>query len=272
MGNDTVPTATHDTVPKAAHVHLISEDITIPPFSGSGTESVHAFLRRIDEECTRRSAHTDAEKLAILKARVCYDPSSLAGKLVKTDKFLSFTVYKDFTTALVSHFSGHSKLAATHSFLKVAQTVTHISRSTSDVYKAENVASSLSSELTDQLKSSQWIDENDNIKSSDFKRLMSYFLFIMQLDTPTFSVASDIEFSKKDFLYDVCKKISEKSPLQTQPVSMIQPSAPAHDPVSRPPITHESRHHSPTPHRKATISHIPTQPSSLSVTSPQRSV
>ena len=215
-------TMSENQVPAAPQVTLINDNVSLPNFSGNGSESVHAFVRRISEECTRRSAHSDAEKLAILKSRICHDQSSLAGKLVKTDKFLSFTSFDSFTSALVSHFASHSKLGATHSFLKVAQTITHITRSTADVYKAENIASSLSSEITEQLKSSNWIDADGNVKACDFKRLMSYFLFILQLDSTTFSVASDIEFAKDDFLYDVCKKITEKSPPAAQSVSIVQ--------------------------------------------------
>ena len=238
-------TMTDNTAPASPQVTLISDNVTLPNFSGNGSESVHAFVRRISEECTRRNARTDAERLAILKSRICHDQSSLAGKLVKTDKFLSFTTFDGFTTALVSHFAGHSKLGATHSFLKVAQTITHITRSTADVYKAENIASSLSAELTEQLKSSNWIDADDNIKSDDFKRLISYFLFVLQLDSTTFSVASDIEFVKDDFLYDVCKKITEKSPPTAQPVSIIQqpPQSPAPHHSGHPP---HSQTHSPS--------------------------
>ena len=236
-------------------VTLISDNVSIPPFSGTNSESVQAFVRRVDDECTRRSAHFDTEKLAILKSRICHDPSSLAGKLIKTDKFLSFSTYDELTTALISHFSGHSKLGATHSFLKIAQTLTNIARSTHDVYKAENIASSLSAELTDQMKSSQGIDTDGNISSTDFKRLMSYFLFLVQVDSPTFTVASDIIFSKEDFLYDLCKKISEKSPPVPQPVSLVQsPHSLAKTPFSQyrssspqnpspPSNTHSSRSH-----------------------------
>ena len=237
-------TMTLDTPAQTTQVTVISDSVSIPPFSGNGSESVHSFIRRVTEECTRRSAVSDAEKLAILKSRVCHDASSLAGKLVKTDKFLSFTKYEEFTAALVTHFAGHSKLGATHSFLKVSQTLTSITRSTSDVYKAENVASSLSSELTDQLRSSKWIDSDDKITAADFKRMMSYFLFIQQLDVKTFNVASDIEFTRDEFLYDVCKKITEKSPTAAvQPVSAVQPSPPASS------HAHNSRARSPTRQR-----------------------
>ena len=228
----------------APQVTLINDSVTIPPFSGTGSESVHTFVRRITEECTRRSARSDAEKLAILQSRICHEPSSVAGKLVKTDKFLSFTSYAEFTDALTSHFAGHSKLGATHSLLKTAQTLTHITRSTCDVYKAENVASSLSTELLQQLKSSQWIDANDNIKANDFKRLMSYFLFVAQLDSQTFNVASDIEFKKDDFLYDVCKKITEKAPPVAQPASVTQ-SVPHSSFAQNSSSSQNSRHHSP---------------------------
>ena len=197
-------------------VTLISDNVSIPPFSGINSESVHAFVRRVADECTRRLAHSDAEKFAILKSRICHDLSSLTGK-IKTDKFLSFSTYDELTTALISHFSGHSKLGATHFFLKIAQTLTNIARSTHDVYKAKNIASSLSAELIDQMKSSQWIDTDGKISSTDFKRPRSYFLFLVQLDSPTFT-----KFSKEDFLYDLCKKISEKSPPVPQPVSLAQ--------------------------------------------------
>ena len=90
------------------------------------------------------------------------------------------------------------------------------------MYKAENIASSLSAELTDQMKSSQWIDADGKISSTDFKRHMSYFLFLVQHDSPTFTVASDIKFSEEDFLYDLCKKLSEKLPPVPQPVSLVQ--------------------------------------------------
>ena len=205
-------------------VTVISESVSIPPFTGTGSESVHQFLRRVEEECTRRSAKSSAEKLAILKSRICHEHSSLAGKLVKSDKFLSFVNYDDFATAFTAHFSSHSKLGATHSFLKVARSITQLARTTSDVYMAENVASSLSAELTTQLKDSQWIDDDDKLSATDFKRLMSYLLFVTQLDASTFATASDIEFRKNDFLYDVCKKISEKLPPSPQSVSAVEPS------------------------------------------------
>ena len=85
-------------------VTLISESVSIPPFTGVGAESIHQFIRRVGEECTRRNAHADAEKLAILKSRICHDPSSLAGKLVKFDQFLSLV---DMMTSLrrSSHIS-----------------------------------------------------------------------------------------------------------------------------------------------------------------------
>ncbi|MPC73452.1 hypothetical protein E2C01_067781 [Portunus trituberculatus] len=218
---------------------LISESISIPPFTGVGSESIHQFIRRVGEECTQRNAHSDAEKLAILKSRICHDPSILAGKLVKSDKFLGFDKYEDFTAALISHFSSHSKLGATHSFLKVASSLTYLAHTTADVYKAENVASSLSAELTDQRKSSQWFNGDGMLSSTNFKRLMSYLLFVIQLDSPTFAIASDIEFTEKDFLYDVCKKISEKSPPAPQSVSVAQTPPPT-------PIPPSARTHSPS--------------------------
>lgn len=238
-------------------VTLISDSVSIPPFSGIGSETIHAFIRRVDEECTRRNAHTNAEKLAILKSRICHEPTSLAGKLVKCDKFLSFTTYADFSAALVSHFSGHSKLGATHSFLKIAQTLTSMARSTHDVYRAENVASSLSAELTEQLIASQCFDDHGKISSNEFKRLMSYLLFLVQLDSPTFKLASDIKFNHRQFLYDLCKQISEKSPPTPQPVSVVQ--SPPILPVQPPPGSHS---HVPPPRSPSPISR--SRPSSRS--------
>ncbi|MPC37715.1 hypothetical protein E2C01_031205 [Portunus trituberculatus] len=234
----TMANASAPTVP-TPQVTLISESISIPPFTGIGSESIHQFIRRVGEECTRRNAHSDAEKLAILKSRICHDPSSLAGKLVKSDKFLSFDKYEDFTVALVSYFSSHSKLGATHSFLKVASSLTYLARTTADVYKAENVASSFSTELTDQLKSSQWFNGDGMLSSANFKHLMSYLLFVVQLDSSTFAVASDIEITEKDFLNDICKKISEKSPPAPQSISVAQTPPPT-------PVQPPTRNHSPS--------------------------
>ena len=254
--------ASHTPQAVSPHVTLISESVSIPNFTGVGSESIHQFIRRVGEECTRRNAHSDPEKLAILKSRICHDSSSLAGKLVKSDKFLSFDKYDDFSAALISHFSSHTKLGATHSLLKVASSLTYLARTSADVYKAENVASSLSSELTDQLTSSQWFDENDMLSSAKFKRLMSYLLFVVQLDSPTFAIASDIEFTDTNFLYDICKQISEKAPPAPQSVSAVQTSTPAQfsptDPsqrnqspvrgrsFSRPPHYSQYRHRSPS--------------------------
>ena len=58
---------------------------------------------------------------------------------------------------------------------------------------------------------------------ANFQRIMSYFLFILQLDPPTFAVASKVEFSPTDFIYDICKKISEKAPPAAKPIHLAQP-------------------------------------------------
>ncbi|MPC74757.1 hypothetical protein E2C01_069132 [Portunus trituberculatus] len=78
------------------------------------------------------------------------------------------------------------------------------------------------------------------LSSANFKRLMSDLLFVVQLDSPTFAIASDIEFTEKDFLYDVCKNISEKSPPAPQSVSVVQTPPP---PTPVQPLT---RNHSPS--------------------------
>lgn len=98
---DAQPTPT-----QTPQVTLISDNESIPPFFGTGSESVHAFVHRVAEECTRHSAHIDAEKLVIFNH--ASEPSSLAGKLEKCDKFLGFTTYDEFSTTLVKHFSSHS--------------------------------------------------------------------------------------------------------------------------------------------------------------------
>ena len=204
-------------------VTLISENVPFPAFTGDGSESVHDFVRRIQEECTRRDAISDDAKLAVIKSRISFEPTSHAGKLAKSDKFLQFTKFDDFTAALLNHFAGHSKLGSTHSLLKVAQSVTQVMRSTPDVYKAENFASSLSSELTTQLKDSLWF-ENGKMSTANFQRIMSYFMFILQLDSPTFAVASKVEFNPSDFIYDICKRMSEKLPPASKTVHLAQPT------------------------------------------------
>ena len=147
----------HESCP-VPQVTLISENVQIPSFSGNGSESVQTFVCSVEEECIRRAAHNDAEKLAILKSRISSEPSSLAGKLIKSDKFLSFTKYDDFKTTLITHFLRHTTLGPSHSFLKLAQTAKAIASSTHDICKAENIATSLSVEVSDQLKTLEWID------------------------------------------------------------------------------------------------------------------
>ena len=237
----TDPEATN-AMPASTKVTLISENVPFPAFTGDGSESVHDFIRRIKEECTRRDATSDDARLAVIKSRISFESTSHAGKLAKSDKFLQFTKFDEFTAALLNHFAGHSKLGATHSLLKVAQSATQVMRSTDDVYQAENLASSLSSELTNQLKDSTWF-EDDKMSKANFQRIMSYFLFILQLDTPTFAVASKVEFNPSDYIYDICKKMSEKlpPPPALKPVHLAQPtdsrpsyrpSAPRSQPVS----------------------------------------
>ena len=224
--------------PQPPQVTLIPDTVSFPAFTGDGSESVHDFVRRVHDECTRRSVVSEDAKLAVIKSRISFEPTSLAGRLAKSDKFLQFTNLDDFAAELKKHFSGHSKLGATHSLLKVAQSATQVTRSVPDVFKAENFASSLAAELVTQLKGTNWF-EDDKMTSEKFQRIMSYFLFILQLDHPTFAVASKVEFSPSDFIYDICKKILEKSPPATKPVHLAQvphQQGPSHSPSSSPPL------------------------------------
>ena len=218
--------------PQAPQVTLIPDTVSFPAFTGDGSESVHDFVRRVQDECTRRSVVSEDAKLAVIKSRISFEPTSLAGRLAKSDKFLQFTKLDDFAAELKKHFSGHSKLGATHSLLKVAQSATQVIRSVPDVFTAENFASSLAAELVTQLKDTTWF-EDDKMTTEKFQRIMSYFLFILQLDHPTFAVASKVEFNPPDFIYDICKKILEKSPPATKPVHLAQThhqQGPSHSP------------------------------------------
>ena len=204
---------------------LVSESVPFPPFSGDGSESVHDFIRRVQEECTRRNVTSDEAKLAVIKSRISFESNSLAGRLAKSDKFLQFKKYDEFTTELLKHFAGHSKLGATHTLLRVAQSTSQVIRSVPDVFKAENFASSLGSELATQLKDTNWFTD-EQMSLANFQRIMSYFLFILQLDAPTFAVASKVELTPSDFIYDICKKIIEKGPPADVPVHLAQPPPP----------------------------------------------
>ncbi len=246
-------------------VTLISENVSIPPFTGTGTESVQAFIRRINEECTRRSSTTDEGKISVLKSRICSEPNSLAWKLVKSDKFLSLKTYDDFTNALTNHFASHSKLGVSHSFLKIAQTLSYITRSTPDVYSAENIACSLSSELIEQLQISQWTDENNNISSETLKRIIAYLIFLVQLEPNLFRIASEIKFNKGDFVYDLCRQMAEKAPPTATLVTVTQSTSSAHpqwQSESRPqrqseshPDAHQTHPHHSRPSRPQSRNH-----------------
>ena len=217
---------------QAHQVTLIPDTVSFPAFTGDGSESVHDFVRRVQDECTRRGVVSEDAKLAVIKSRISFEPTSLAGRLAKSDKFLQFTKLDDFAAELKKHFSGHSKLGATHSLLKVAQSATQVIRSVPDVFTAENFASSLAAELVTQLKDTTWF-EDDKMTTDKFQRIMSYFLFILQLDPPTFAVASKVEFTPPDFIYDICKKILEKAPPVTKPVHLAQTphqQGPSHSP------------------------------------------
>ncbi len=85
-------------------VILIHESHQLPNFSGAGTGTVHQFIQRIEEECTRRLATSDKEKISILKSRICHEPSSVADLLVKSDRFASLTTFDDFIAHLRNNF------------------------------------------------------------------------------------------------------------------------------------------------------------------------
>ena len=57
-------------------VTLISENVPFPAFTGDGSESVHDFVRRVQDECTRRNVTSDDARLAVLKARISFEPKS----------------------------------------------------------------------------------------------------------------------------------------------------------------------------------------------------
>ena len=197
--------------------------------------SDHSFIQRIHEEYTRRQVHSDPEKLAILMPRISFAENSDAGRLVRTDKFQSISAYDEFTTAFLNHYSSHSRLGAVHTLLKISDQIGHFWRNSSDVYKAQNLATSMSNELINQLSTSDWIKDK-SMSEKDFQRLVAYFFFLLQLDTATFLKTSDIPFHKSDYVYDVCKKITEKVSPSYQPVRVThtpsQPHQPPHPPLS----------------------------------------
>ncbi len=120
------------------HITFIHESHHLPDFSGTGTETVHQFIQRIEEDCSRRAAISDKEKkISILKSRICHEPSSLAGLLVKSERFASLTTYDDFTIHLRNHFQSHSKYVATHSLLKLSKSISQHFRSHTNPYQTE---------------------------------------------------------------------------------------------------------------------------------------
>ena len=219
------------TPPPSQNITFIHEPSNVPNFSGNSHESVSDFLSRIQDECVRRSATTDSEKLAILRSRISFERSSPAATLCKSDRFSSISSFSTFVTEFRRHFQGHSQSGVSHSFIKLAQNIVSHSRSYSDPYLAENTASALSAELFSQLNDSSWVS-GDSISATDFQRLLAYLLFNSFLDLPTFQVSSDVAFSKGDYLYDVCRKISDKKPLSPpQPVLAVStPSSPPSPP------------------------------------------
>ena len=224
------------------HITFIHEAQHLPPFTGDSHESVHSFLQRVDEECTRRLAHSDKERLSILKSRISYEPHSIAGMLVHSDKFTSLSSYDEFSSQFRDHFQSHSHLGASHSLHKVSKAILQHARSHSNPFRAENIASSLSSELVTQLESSDWFS-GDSLPKDDLKRLLAYLLFTTFLDNANFQIASTINFKKHDYVYDVCKIISEKQPVTSQPVT----SHPVHALTQNSPelssVTHRGRSH-----------------------------
>ncbi|MPC37568.1 hypothetical protein E2C01_031054 [Portunus trituberculatus] len=78
--------------------------------------------------------------------------------------------------------------------------------------RLKKLAISLSFELITQIHSSHWFTD-DKISKDEVKRLFVYLLFTMSLDVPNSKVISDIEFTKTNFIYDVCKQITDRRPL-----------------------------------------------------------
>lgn len=73
----------------------------------------------------------------------------------------------------------------------------------------QKIASSFNSELITELQTSEWLT-NDSISKIESKRLFAHPFFTSFLDTQNSSSACDLEFSKSDYLYNVCKHINEK--------------------------------------------------------------
>ncbi len=90
-----------------------------------------------------------------------------------------------------------------HFLLKLSKSISQYVRSHTNPYKAENIASFLSSELIAQLQDLNWFT-CDSLLKDELKRLIAYLLFTTFLDASYFQVASEVEFNKTDYIYDVC--------------------------------------------------------------------
>lgn len=213
--------------PLAPQVTVIHEPVHLSNFSGKGTETVHQFISRITEECTRRNATTDGERISILKNRISMEPDSHAGKLVRTGKFSKISTFQEFTTELRNHFQGHTQLGALHSLLKISRRIKECSYA--DPYDGENATTSIISELFAQLADTEWV-QGEVMKTEDVKGILGYLIFSGFLDDASYQIARTLAYKRNDELYDLCRRISEKRPeghqhavLYTSVNSKVQP-------------------------------------------------
>ena len=165
----------------ATHINFINEPIIRPNFTGTGDESIHNFMDRINDECTRRNAFSDQKRLSILKSRISFEDNSTTGLLVRSDKSTSITTYNEFTSELIKHFQSHSTLGTTHSILKMTSSTLQNGYSFSNALHAKNFATTLSSEVVSQLKTSVWL-ENSSLSEEALQKLLAYMCFISVID------------------------------------------------------------------------------------------
>ena len=220
------------TMPDGPQVTFIHESANLPNFTGDGSETVHAFIKRIEEECVRRSATSDKEKLSILKSRISFEPSSFAGILFKTDKFETLTTYDSIVNELRDHFSKHSKLGATHSLIKISRGIAKNIRSEINPYLACNAATQLGTDLVDQLDSTDWL-EDGKMSRENVKKLVMYIIFSTYMAESSFKLSCDFQFHPDDFILTICKSMAEKNPaIGTETVSVVSETS-SRDPSPR---------------------------------------
>ena len=188
---------------------LFHESVNIPNFTGAGPETVHHFIQRINEECIRRSATSDSQKLSVLKSRISCDISSHAGQMLRSGKFEEIEDYQTYVTELRNHFQGHSKLGVEHQLITASRRIKQTTYT--DPYGSENAATALSASMLDRLKDSEWVTDG-MMTLKDVRLLMGYLMYTGFLDQDCLKIASEIPFSKTDNLFDLSKKICEKRP------------------------------------------------------------